>query len=164
MYKIFSEIPHGFQNSIALAERIDTEDIKKNLFGGMRLPAYEVPQDYSSSYEYLVELAKQGMKQLGWDKSRPHIEALKKELSDVKAAWDNNGYDFPTYFLVVQDYMEYAHKNGIVTGPGRGSGGGSVLLRCLGITYGPDPIEYDLLWERFLGFRSTRFINSSDFD
>ena len=50
-----------------------------------------------------------------------------------------------------------------MTGCGRGSGFGSLLLKCLGITYGVDPLEYDLLWERFLGFDSKKFIKMSDF-
>ena len=51
---------------------------------------------------------------------------------------------------------------GILIGSGRGSGYASVMLRCLDITYGVDPIEYDLIWERFLGFDMLHFIKESD--
>jgi DNA polymerase-3 subunit alpha len=103
------------------------------------------------------------MVKLGWEKSPRHIEALKKELFDIRVARDNNNYDFATYFLIVWDYINYAREQGIVTGCGRGSGYASVLLRSLGITYGPDPLDYGLLWERFLGFDDRQFIKASDF-
>jgi len=129
----------------------------------MRLPNYEIPEGFSNPYDYLVHLSKEGLKRLGWNTSQKHIDRLKMELGDVKVAWENNNYDFATYFLIVRDYMEEAKRRGIMTGSGRGSGYGSVLLRCLGISYGPDPLEYGLLWERFLGFDWKKFIIESDF-
>ena len=63
----------------------------------------------------------------------------------------------------VRDYINYSRENNILTGCGRGSGFGSLLLKCLGITYGVDPLEHDLLWERFLGFDSKKFVKLSDF-
>ena len=164
MLKIFKHTPQVLSNTVALAERINTEDIEKHLFvGGMRLPKFDMPDEYSEPYEYLKALAVKGMKKLGWDKSPEHVKALKKELVDVKVALDNNNYDFSTYFFIVQDIIGFANNNDILPGPGRGSGYASVLLRCLEITYGPDPIEYGLIWERFLGFTGKKFIKSSDF-
>lgn len=163
MEKIFGHVPQTLTNTVALAERVDSEDIEKNLFGGMRLPKFELPKEFDTPKAYLLHLAKQGMKKLGWDKSKVHVEALKKELRDVQVAKDSNNFDFATYFLIVWDYVNYARENNIVTGCGRGSGYASVLLRCLGITYGPDPLQYGLLWERFLGFDTKRFVNASDF-
>lgn len=163
MAEIFGHVPQSLYNSVAMAERIDTDDIKSHLFGGMRLPHFELPEGFETSMQYLVHLAKQGMKQMGWDESQKHIDALKKELQDIQVARDNNNYDFATYFLIVWDYVNYARKQGIITGCGRGSGYGSVLLRCLGITYGPDPLAHNLLWERFLGFEQSRFVKESDF-
>ena len=105
-----------------------------------------------------------GRNEKSWgENSLEHIVALKKELEDVRIAKENNNYDFATYFLIVMDYIQYARNNDIFVGCGRGSGYSSVLLRCLGITYGPDPIKYKLLWERFLGFSSEKFIKESDF-
>jgi len=98
-----------------------------------------------------------------WHKSEKHIEALKKELRDVRVAWENNGYDFAKYFLIEEDIMRFARDSDILTGPGRGSGYSSVLLHCLGIAYGVDPLEYGLLWERFLGFDDKFFVKESDF-
>ena len=88
---------------------------------------------------------------------------MRLELDDVKIAKLNNSYDFATYFLIVRDYIQFAKTNGILTGCGRGSGFGSLLLKTLGITYGVDPIEHDLLWERFLGFDTKKFIKEQDF-
>ena len=69
---------------------------------------------------------------------------------------------FVSYFLIVWDYIAYARSKKIITGCGRGSGYASVLLRTLGITYGPDPLKYGLLWERFLGFDDKYFLLDSD--
>lgn len=163
MAKIFGHIPHALTNSVMMAERIDTKTIEEHLFGGMRLPKFDIPSEYKDAYDYLCKLAWEGMKRVGWDKSVPHVERLRMELEDVRVAQLNNNYDFATYFLIVRDYIIAAEKMGILVGCGRGSGYASVLLRALGITYGIDPIEHGLLWERFLGFDSRRFIKESDF-
>ncbi len=163
MSRMFKYIPNCFHNSLAMSEKIDSHDIERNLFGGMKLPKFKVPEEYSSSYDYLCKLAWEGMKRIGWSNSSKHIEALKIELNDVLVAQENNNYDFSTYFLIVRDYIQYARDNNILTGAGRGSGYASVLLRCLGITYGVDPIEHNLLWQRFLGFDDLKFIKSNDF-
>ena len=163
MGKIFGHAPQLLYNSVKMAERINTKDIEQNLFGGMRLPKFDIPVEHKNPYEYLTKLAWEGMKRVGWDNSQPHIDALKMELEDVKVAYESNNYDFSTYFLIVRDYIREAKSRGVFVGPGRGSGYSSVLLRCLGITYGIDPIKYGLLWTRFLGFDSKKFIKESDF-
>jgi intein/homing endonuclease len=163
MEVMFRDTPHVLYNTKIIADRVDTADIEKNLFGGMRLPKFDIPAFYLNSYDYLCYLGWEGLKEQGWDKSEKHIEALKKELTDIKVALDNNNYDFATYFLIVRDYIKAAEEKGVLTGGGRGSGYSSILLRCLGITYGVDPLEYGCLWERFLGFSDTRFIKESDF-
>jgi len=163
MSEIWGHTPSVLHNTVALAERVDDQDIAKNLFGGMRLPPFQVPDEYAGPQEFLEHLAQEGMKKLGWDKSPEHIKALDKELGDINIVKENNNYDFATYFLIVWDYVKHATENNILTGCGRGSAYASVLLRCLGVTYGPDPIKYGLLWERFLGFDTKRFILESDF-
>jgi DNA polymerase-3 subunit alpha len=163
MGKMFEYAPHTLTNSVALAERIDTKDIEENLFGGMRLPDFDIPKKYKNPYDYLCDLSWEGMKRIGWDKSKDHVEALKMELNDVKIAYESNHYDFSTYFLIVRDYIKDAKDKGILVGCGRGSGYASILLRCIEITYGVDPLKYGLLWERFLGFDDKRFIKESDF-
>jgi len=119
-------------------------------------------ETFEKAYAFLVELAEGGMKKLNWHTSQKHIDALKIELSDVRIAWESNRMDFATYFLIVWDYMNFARSKGILTGCGRGSGYASLLLRCLGICYGPCPVEHSLLWSRFLGFDTLMFLNDSD--
>jgi len=163
MYSIFKFCPQVLYNTLSIAERVQGKEIINSLFGGMKIPRFIVPKEYKNPYDYLSFLAYEGLKKLGWDKSQKHVDALKMELGDIKVAYDNNGYDFSTYFLVVWDIINHAKKVGILTGPGRGSGYGSVILRCIGATYGPDPIKYGLIWERFLGFEKKRFIAAKDF-
>ena len=162
MGAIFGHHPELLWNTMSLAERVDADGIKKSM-GGMRLPGFTVPENFKSPQDYLEHLSWEGMRKLGWDRSVPHVEALQKELADIRVAKDNNNYDFATYFLIVWDYVNFAREKGILTGCGRGSGYASVLLRALGITYGPDPLSYGLIWERFLGFDDKRFIKESDF-
>jgi len=145
MGKIFQYAPQTLYNSVKMAERIDTQDIEQNLFGGMRLPKFDIPAEYKNPYDYLVKLAWDGMKKVGWDNSKAHIDTLKMELNDVKVAYDANHYDLSTYFLIVRDYIQHAKSKGVFVGCGRGSGYASVLLRCLDITYGVDPLKYGLL-------------------
>jgi len=163
MGKIFGTRPELLYNTNILAESVDFNDIYSHLNGGMRLPKIKIPEQFSSPFEYMKYLAYDGLKRLNWDKSPDHVKRLNLEIEDVKVALDNNKYDFSTYFLIVRDYIKEAEKRGILVGAGRGSGYGSVLLRTLEIAYGPDPIEYGLLWERFLGFDSLRFVSEQDF-
>jgi DNA polymerase III subunit alpha len=165
MAKLFGKNPECLTNSVMMAERINTADIENNLFGGMRLPVFDVPDGYKDSYDYLCKLAWDGLKKVGWNDSSKHVEALKKELEDIRVAKENNNYDFAKYFLIVMDYVNAACEMGTFIGCGRGSGYASVLLRCLGITYGIDPLEEgrEFLWERFLGFDELRFIKNDDF-
>jgi DNA polymerase-3 subunit alpha len=164
MMKIFKDIPQVVYNTLSVAERVDSEDINRNLFiSGMRLPKIDIPVPFKSPQEYLEYLAWEGMRKIGWDKSEEHVKRLKIEIEDIKVAKENNNYDFATYFLIVRDYVNYANEKGVLVGPGRGSGFASILLRCLGITYGVDPLHYNLFWERFLGFCSSRFVAEKDF-
>lgn len=159
---IFQNRLDSLYNTLEVADKIDHKDISKN-FGGMRLPKFPLPNSFSDPHDYLEYIAWDGLKQLGLDHSQKHIDRLRLELDDVKIAKMNNNYDFATYFLIVRDYIQYANTKGILTGCGRGSGFGSLLLKTLGITYGVDPIEHDLLWERFLGFDTKRFVREQDF-
>jgi DNA polymerase-3 subunit alpha len=180
MGRIFGHRPEIMLNTVALSERV--EDFLKT--GGMRLPKFDLDQarervvlaakknkpdapppelpSENDPYVFMEKLAWQGMKRLGWDNSPKHIEQLKLELGDVKVAFDNNAMDFATYFLIVWDIINFAKNEGIMTGCGRGSGYASILLRALGITFGPDPLKYSLLWQRFLAFDWGYFLLDSD--
>ena len=105
------------------------------------LPVYDENID---AYEYLKQLVKEGLKNKFGDKvNKVYLDRLKYELEVI------NKMGFCNYFLVVWDYVNFAKKNGILVGPGRGSAAGSLVSFCLGITT-IDPIKYDLIFERFL--------------
>lgn len=90
----------------------------------------------------LARLAKQGLEEKG--KTSPeYISRLEFELNTIKQM----GYS--DYFLIVKDYIDFAKTHDIAVGPGRGSAAGSLVSYALGITV-PDPLQYDLLFERFL--------------
>lgn len=163
MMHLWRDTPYVIHNTVAMTEMIDTEDIKKNLFGVIRLPEFDVTEKYNSPYECVEALAWEGLKKEGWDQSPKHVEKLKSELSDVRIALEHNNLDFPTYFLIIADAIKEAESKGIMVANGRGSGYASLLLRCMGITYGPDPLEYNLIFERFLGFSDMRFVEPRDF-
>lgn len=158
MAKIFGHIPSVLRNTLEIAEKCDYSEI---VFGGMKMPNFALPEGHNEPNKYLQKLAWDGLKRLGLNNSQPHVDRLQRELSDVQLVWDTKKYDFATYFLIVEDIMRFAKENGIDAGI-RGSGFGSLLLKCLGIVEGAvDPIE--LLWERFLGFSDLHFFCEDDF-
>jgi DNA polymerase III subunit alpha len=118
---------------------------------------------FEESYSLLVDLCLAGMKKLNILDSQKHVDRLNLELTDVRIAWTNNTMDFATYFIVVWDIINFCNKSNILIGPGRGSGYASIILRVLGITYGPvDILEYGLIWERFLGFSEIYSLSNKD--
>ncbi len=125
-------------------ERINAfiQTIQLDLFKEkIELPKYPYTKGVSSK-EYLNALCYKGLEKR--KKSfRNYIERLQYELSII----DRMGYN--DYFLIVWDFIKYAKQNNILVGPGRGSAAGSLVAYTLGITE-VDPIEYDLLFERFL--------------
>ena len=170
MAKMFSGIPEAIHNTVEFASRIDDTDISKKLFGGMKLPKFDIPDEFKvtsnefeDKFRYLKHLVAIGMKKKGWEDSPDHLKQLEIELEDTRVAWENNGYDFATYFLIEADIMKFANDSGILTGAGRGSGYASIILHCLNICYGTDPLKHGLIWERFLGFDSRQFIKAEDF-
>jgi len=164
MAKIFGHQPQSMNNTLEIAEKCDYSDIIFVEEGGtMKLPKFDIPESFKSPYHYLEKMAQDGLIRLGLDKSEKHVKRLETELGDIRLIWDTKRYDFATYFLVVEDIMRFARENGIDAGV-RGSGYGSLLLKCIGIVEGAiDPLEFDLLWERFLGFDSKFFFTESDF-
>lgn len=108
------------------------------------LPSYPVPHG-GNAFEYLKNLCIVGLKKRFQGKKvlPAYIERLKYELSII------HQMEFDDYFLIVWDYVRYAKVNKIQVGPGRGSAAGSLVAYVLGIT-NVDPIQYDLLFERFL--------------
>ena len=161
MYKLFGHIPSVLTNTLEVAEKCNYDDL---IFGGMRLPNFEIPEQFSSPFDALSHLAYEGLKDHKLDKSPQHIERLKLELDDIKTVLDVDKYDFSSYILIVNDIMEYARKKNIAAGI-RGSGYASLLLKCLRITEGVDPVTgvKGLLWSRFIGVEEQYFFCDEDF-
>lgn len=146
MRSLFADYEEACDNTLWIAERSHVE-IE---FGKPKLPEFEVPIEFRSSvYEesasaYLRDLTLQGAKRRYGDQlSKDVQERIDYELSVIAEM------GFSAYFLVVGDLISYAKNNGIRVGPGRGSAAGCCVAYCLGIV-DLDPIEYDLLFERFL--------------
>jgi len=111
--------------------------------GEIKLPQFETPNGKSAD-EYLEELCKQGLKKRYPKKPNKKIlDRLNYELGVIKQT------GFASYFLIVQDFVNWAKENRIVVGPGRGSVAGSLVSYVLNIT-NVDPLKYNLLFERFL--------------
>ena len=100
-------------------------------------------EDFTYSVAYLCELCYQGAERRYGELDQEHAERIDFELKTICRM------GFPDYFLIVQDFIAAARRQGISVGPGRGSAAGSVVAYCLGIT-NIDPIKYQLLFERFL--------------
>ena len=129
------------QKEIAATESIAKQVNFKFLANRGKIIPFE-NKEHLSSDDYLRQLSLDGLKKNG-KTDQKYLDRLDYELSVIKKM----GYS--DYFLIVQDYVNYAKNNGIAVGPGRGSAAGSLVSYSLGITV-PDPIENNLLFERFL--------------
>ncbi len=138
MRALFPYAPQALDNTHKIAERCNVE-IE---FGVTKLPHYEVPEGYDS-WTYLNHLCDEGLVKRYADRADELRERLDYELGVIKKM----GY--VDYFLIVWDFINYAKKNGIAVGPGRGSAAGAIVSYVLEIT-DIDPIRYNLLFERFL--------------
>ena len=139
MQQIFGYIPEALKNTLEIAEKCNVEFE----FGKINLPKFQLPEGKSDAFEYLKELALEGFKKRYSKDDKAAYDRLMMELQVIK------DMGFVEYFLIVQDFINYAKQNNIMVGPGRGSAAGSIVAYCLGIT-NVDPIKYDLLFERFL--------------
>ena len=159
MIELFSDIPEALINTVKIASKcnIDLE------LGKFYLPDFEVPDEFSRE-DFLRKLSKEGLTKRIDDIKKSidpynieealYIERLDYELDMICKL------DFAGYFLIVADFVNWAQKNEIPVGPGRGSGAGSIVAYALGIT-AIDPMKYDLLFERFL---NPDRVSNPDFD
>ena len=160
MLELFSDIPEALQNTVEIAKRCNLElTLGKNF-----LPDYPVPEGMGIG-DFLAEQSRKGLE---WrlerifdrqapdfaEKRKPYDERLRVELDVI------NGMGFPGYFLIVADFIQWGKDHDVPVGPGRGSGAGSLVAYALKIT-DLDPLELDLLFERFL---NPERVSMPDFD
>ena len=171
MLALFPEHPEAISNTLEILDKVEVYNIDR----GHVLPKYDLPADFLAdidswtekfkdvidegrndekgnprgeefcrSVAYMCKLSYDGAhKRYGDQLTEEQTERLDFELKTISRM------GFPDYFLIVQDFINWAKNNGISVGPGRGSAAGSAVAYCLGIT-NLDPIRYDLLFERFL--------------
>lgn len=140
MCALFSHTPEACTNTLEIAEKCNLEFPKH----GFILPNFDIPAEFSSSAEYFKDLCRTGLTQ----KMEGQVpEEYWKQLEFEFNVIITMGFD--CYFLIVQDFINWARANGIPIGPGRGSGAGSLVAYSLDITR-VDPIKNKLLFERFL--------------
>ena len=150
MRSLFKDFPEAYDNTQLIADRcnVDFE------FGVRKLPRYDLPEGVDH-YEYFKEECYKGLyKHYGNNPDKSLIDRLEYELSTV------NRMGFVDYYLIVNDFVQFAKRSGIPVGPGRGSGAGSLCAYCIGIT-DVDPIKYHRLFERFL---NPERVSMPDFD
>jgi DNA polymerase III subunit alpha len=148
MAELFADLPAALQNSAIIAQRCNlTLEL-----GKAQLPDFPTP-DGMSIGDFLVAQAEAGLEQR---LQQLYPDAEKREqmreryASRLKFETDTIiAMGFPGYFLIVADFIQWAKHNGVPVGPGRGSGAGSLVAYALSIT-DLDPLEYNLLFERFL--------------
>lgn len=139
MAESFKETPLAISNTQEIVNKCNY-DIQ---LGETQLPYFKVPEGYDEK-SYLRYLTQKGLeKKYGADITKEQTDRMEYELSIIEKM------GFPSYFLIVQDFVNWAKDQGIVVGPGRGSAAGSFVSYLVGIT-NIDPIKYDLLFERFL--------------
>ena len=156
MQDAFADLPVALENTVHLARRCNLE----LTLGEYALPAFPVPEGETEA-DFLKRKAAEGLDErlerhgLAPDITRKdYDQRLERELEVI------NSMGFPGYFLIVADFITWAHENGVPVGPGRGSGAGSLVAWTMGIT-GVDPMRYELLFERFL---NPERVSMPDFD
>jgi DNA polymerase-3 subunit alpha len=139
MAEAFAEWPESIASTLEIAERCQVE----LELGKMLIPRFETPNGEPEE-AYLRQLAHEGLRRRYGDPPPAEaVERLEMELGVIEKM------GFSAYFLIVWDFVKFAKDSGIAVGPGRGSAAGSIASYCLQIT-DVDPLEYDLLFERFL--------------
>jgi DNA polymerase III subunit alpha len=163
MEALFADLPSAVRNSVAIAQRCSLTLV----LGKPQLPDFATPLVDGKQLampEYFALASHEGLEarlvQLYPDAARReaerarYVERLDFEIATILKM------GFPGYFLIVADFINWAQKNGCPVGPGRGSGAGSLVAYSLNIT-GLDPLQYNLLFERFL---NPERVSMPDFD
>ena len=158
MIELFSDIPEAIENTVEIAKRCNVT---------VRLNEYFLPQFPTggmTTEDFLVKVSEEGLEERleflfpdeneRKEKRPEYDDRLRIELEVI------NQMGFPGYFLIVMEFIQWSKDNGIPVGPGRGSGAGSLVAYALKIT-DLDPLEFDLLFERFL---NPERVSMPDFD
>ncbi|XKM13688.1 DNA polymerase III subunit alpha [Orbaceae bacterium ac157xtp] len=158
MCELFSDIPEALQNSVEIAKRCNVS---------IRLGEYFLPQFPTgdmSTEDFLVHKAKEGLEdRLEFLFPDPEVRKQRRPEYDSRLDIELqviNQMGFPGYFLIVMEFIQWSKDNGVPVGPGRGSGAGSLVAYALKIT-DLDPLQFDLLFERFL---NPERVSMPDFD
>ncbi|WP_299599534.1 DNA polymerase III subunit alpha [uncultured Microbulbifer sp.] len=160
MLELFKDIPEALENTVEIARRCSSPIQLGKYF----LPQFPIPEGMTEN-EFFEKISFDGLyERLEFilDKSAPDYEARKKEYEDrLRFELDIViQMGFPGYFLIVMDFIQWAKDHDIPVGPGRGSGAGSLIAYSQKIT-DLDPLQYDLLFERFL---NPERVSMPDFD
>jgi len=163
MTALFPDQPEAIANTVEIARRCNVEFFFPDKAEDLHFPEFPLPNGFKRGKDYLVHLGKAGLERLYQieDLDRPKDDREKKindrfyyEVSVIEKT------NYINYFLVVADFIQHARREGVPVGPGRGSGAGSVLAYSLEITT-VDPLEYNLIFERFL---NPERVSPPDFD
>ncbi|MGF1740946.1 DNA polymerase III subunit alpha [Vibrio profundum] len=158
MCQLFFDIPEALQNSVEIAKRCNVTVRLDEYF----LPAF--PTEGMKETEFLVKKSEEGLEdRLAFLFPNPAVRAERRPEYDDRLKIELeviNNMGFPGYFLIVMEFIQWSKDNDIPVGPGRGSGAGSLVAYALSIT-DLDPLEYDLLFERFL---NPERVSMPDFD
>ncbi len=159
MAQRFGDIPAALANAVEIARRCNLELV----LGKPKLPLFPTPAGVTLDH-YLAQLSRERLEErlaslypaaAAREAARPRYAArLEFEIATIVEM------GFPGYFLIVADFINWAKKNAVPVGPGRGSGAGSLVAYSLGIT-DLDPLAYNLLFERFL---NPERVSMPDFD
>ena len=139
MTALFADYPGAIENTAKIAERCQVNFT----FGELQLPFYPIPENFATDDDYLRALCEERIS-VRYPNVTEEIRARMDYELDVI-----HGMGYASYFLIVWDFIVYAREHGVAVGPGRGSGAGSIVAYLLGIT-NIDPLQYALLFERFL--------------
>ncbi len=139
MQALFADLPDAVARTLEVADKCDLQMAA----GARHMPAFPIPAGFATEDEYLAHQAATGLRERYGEPDAALRDRLEFELGVIRKM----GYS--GYFLIVQDYVLYAKRNGITVGPGRGSAAGSLVAYCLRIT-DTDPMRHGLLFERFL--------------
>ena len=160
MIELFSDLPEAIENTVRIAERCNVE----LTLGEYYLPEYPIPRGLTES-EFFRQIARDGLNErlAAWPDTEDagheqKVKMYRNRLESELAIIIQMG--FPGYFLIVMDFIKWAKAKNIPVGPGRGSGAGSLVAYSLLIT-DIDPLQYGLLFERFL---NPERVSMPDFD